>query len=163
MVLLAGISVRGDGRLLAPVNLAKVGFSDVGTQPDVIEIGEGDDRRSGRNHFAQFGLAHGDDAGGRSVQSCIGFVDAREGEIRIGLIKIGAGDGDIFFAAAFLGLVVSLLRGREVGFRALERGCRQVAVLRGDFILGKELLGAIVVELFFVEIGLRSSTACARL
>ena len=68
MVLLAGIGVGGDGCFLAPVNAAKIGFRDVGAQPDVIEVGEGDDGRAGRDNFAEFGLAHGDHTGRRRTQ-----------------------------------------------------------------------------------------------
>ena len=69
-------------------------------------------------------------------------------------VKIGAGDGDIFLAAAFHGLVVALLGGLEDRLRTLERGCRLVAILRSDFIFGKEFLRAIVVELLLLQIGL---------
>ena len=129
MILLAGIGVGGDGRFLAPVNAAQVGFGDIGAQPDVIEIGERDHGRAGSNYFSEFGLAHRDDAGRGCAQRGVIQVDTRQTQIRAGFVEIGAGDGDVFFAAAFDGLVVALLRSLERGFGALQCGCGQVAVL----------------------------------
>ena len=87
-------------------------------------------------------------------QRCITQVNAREAKIGVRLGKIGARDRDVFLAAAFHGLVVALLGGFEGGFGALQSGYGQVAILRGNLILGEELLGAVVVELFLLEIGL---------
>ena len=136
VILLAGIGVGGDGCILAPVNLAEVGFGDVGAQPDVIEVGEGDDGRAGRDHFAEFGLAHGDDAGRGSTQRCVARVDARQAEAGVGLGEIGACNGDVFFAAAFLGLVVAAARAaakfaseRLRAVAARSRSCAEISSL----------------------------------
>ena len=43
---LPGIGVGGDRHLLAEPDLADVGLVDVGAQPDVVDVGEGDDRRA---------------------------------------------------------------------------------------------------------------------
>jgi hypothetical protein len=63
MILLAGIGIGGDRRLLAPVDTAQIRLGDIGAQPDVIEVGERNHRRTRRDHFSQFSLAHRDYAG----------------------------------------------------------------------------------------------------
>ena len=155
VILLAGISIGGDGCVLPPVNAAEVRLRDIGAEPDVIEIGERDHRSAGRDDFAQFRLAHRNDARRRREQRGVTQVDAREAEIGVRLGEIGARDGDVFLAAAFNGLVVALLSGFERGFGALQSGCGKVAVLCGDFIFREELLGAVVIELLLLQIGLR--------
>ena len=135
MILLAGISVGGDGGILAPVNLAQIGFGNVGAQPDVIEIGERDNRRAGRDNFAEFRLAHGNDACRGRAQCCVGLVDARQSEVGVGLGKIGASDRDVFLAAAFFGLVVALLQAAEgclerfSAVAARSRSCAEISSL----------------------------------
>ncbi len=155
MILLAGISIGGDGRVLSPVNAAQIGLCNIGAEPDVIEIGERDHRRAGRNHFAQFRLAHRNHACRRRAQRGVTQVDARETEVGVGLGEIGARDGDVFLAAAFHRLVVALLGGLESCLGALQSGCGKVAVLRGNLVFCEELLCAVVVELFLLKIGLR--------
>ena len=62
VLLLPRVGVGGDVCVLAPVNTAEIGFGNVCAQPYVIEIGDGDHRSSGRNHFAELSLADRNDA-----------------------------------------------------------------------------------------------------
>ena len=71
------------------------------------------------------------------------------------MVEIGARNRDIFLATALDGFVIALLCRLENSLGALQGSCRQVTILRGDFVLGKELLGAVVVEFLLVQIGLR--------
>ena len=80
--------------------------------------------------------------------------DPRITQVRAGFIKIGVGDGDVFLAAALDGFVVALLRRFENRFSPLLRGRCQVALLRRNLVLDKKLLGALVIDLLLVQIGL---------
>ncbi len=130
MILLAGIGVGGDGRVLAPVNAAQIGFRNIGAQPDVIEIGQRNHRRSGRNHLSQLRLTHRDYAGRWGAQNRVAQIYLREAEIGAGFVQIGARDSDVFLAATLNRLVVTLLRRLIDGLGALQRGCGLVALLR---------------------------------
>src|ERR1035441_9383599 len=146
-VMLAGIGIGSDRRLLAPVDTAQIRLCDISAQPDMVEVGERDHRRARRDHFSQLSLAHRDYAGGRRMQNRIIQVHSRQTKVRIGLVQVGARDLYIFLAAALDSLVITLLRGLEDRLGALQRGCRLIAVLRGDLILAEELARAIVVQL----------------
>ena len=73
----------------------------------------------------------------------------------MGFREIGASDRDVFFAAAFDSFVITLLHCPEVSLGTLQRSLSEVAILRGNFILAEEALGALVVEFFLLQIGLR--------
>ena len=137
MVFLARISIRRDGRVLAPANAAQIDFRNVGAKPDVVEIGQRNDRSPGRDNFTQFRLAHGNHTGKRRAKNGISEIDTRQSEIGLGLLQIGPGNGDVLLAASFHGLVVTLLSLLIHRLSALESRCRQIAILRGNLILGE--------------------------
>src|SRR6185437_8316504 len=58
----AGKRISTHRDLGAEPDAADVGFVDVGAQPNVIEIGERDHRRARLGDFAEFGLAHENNA-----------------------------------------------------------------------------------------------------
>src|SRR5215831_20892460 len=111
LILLSVMGVGGDDRMLPEVNSAKIGFRNVRTQPDMIEIGQSDDGAAGRHHFSQLGLADRNDSRRRSTQYGIAEIYAGEPEIGLSLLEVGAGNGYIFLAAALECLVVALLCG----------------------------------------------------
>src|SRR5579885_2660827 len=89
------IGVGADHGGLAPADAAEVGLADVGAEPDVIEVGERDDRRAGQHHFAQLRLADEDHAGEGRPQHRVIEEDAREAELLARAAYARAGDGDV--------------------------------------------------------------------
>ncbi len=153
VILLTGISVSGDNRVLAPMNTPQVGLGDIRAQPDVIEIGKRDHGSPGSNYFSEFCLAHGNYTRRRRTQSGVVQVDARQAQGRAGLIHIGLRDGYVFLAASLHGLTVTFLRRFENCLGSLQGGCGKVAILGRNLILGEESLRTIIVELLLFEIG----------
>ena len=51
----------------------------------MVQVGDADHRRAGHDHFAQFGLAHGDHAVERREQGGVAVYDARQ---RDGLLAV---------------------------------------------------------------------------
>ena len=136
MIDFAGIGVGGHLDGLAPAHAAEIGFVDVSAEPDVVEIGQRDHRRSRRDHFPEFRLPHENHAGFGRAQRRIAQFDSREFQILVGLGDAGSVDGDLFLAGSLDGLIVGLFCAFVAGMRAGEIGGRDVARLRRRFAAG---------------------------
>ena len=89
------------------------------------------------------------------MQDRVTQIHPRQPQVSAGLIQIGASHSDVFLAATFRRLAVSLLRRLIHRLSTLPRGCRQVALLRGNLVLGEELLCAISVKFLLFQVRLR--------
>ncbi len=68
--------------------------------------------------------------------------------------QIGLGDRDIFLPATFKSLAVLFLSGPKSRLRPLQGGAGQIAILRRNRIFSEQTLGAIVVQLLLLRVGL---------
>ena len=157
VIRLAGISVGVNRRRLSPSDSAEVGFRHIGAQPDVIEVGQRDDRRAGLHHFAELGLAHQNNARERRAQGRVAEHYFGELEILLRVVNVGPRDCDVLLRAT-LHREVALHRGAGL----LKRGVGVVALVAGNDFFIPELLTADVVDILLREVGVIVGDGCVR-
>src|SRR6185369_7844527 len=127
-----GIRVGSYRRLLSIVDAAQICFGNVSSQPYVIEIGEGYNRRSRRHHLTKFRLPDRDHASRRRSQRCVLKIDAREAKILACRFDVSVGDCNFFWTATFTNFTQVLLCGLVLSLCALECRLCPVAILGRD-------------------------------
>ena len=153
---------------MSPIaNFLAVGFGDGRAHPGVVEIDDGDDRRSDIHYFAFARRTNGNDAanwrdhfGIRETR--IGFGDLRSRGVclsahgvngvnrRGGLVHARFGGSEVRLGRLYL-----LFKRVDTGLRLLQRGNGTVAILRGSDAGLRQFDSAVSIELLAIKIGLR--------